>query len=162
MNLRKATVLSAVALLVGVLGSNVAEARHGGRHFQSGGGYSGGSHFGGGHGHGGGRHFGGGRALFFAAPLIAASILASRYYYPPSYYYDSPSYYYPPHVYYPPTPPVYIEQGGSPSYAVPPQSQYQPDSQSYWYYCQASRGYYPHVQNCPGGWQRVAPQPSPR
>jgi hypothetical protein len=93
------------------------------------------------------RYHGGGRAIFFAAPIIAGAYLASRYYYPPAYYY-------------PPSPPVYIEQPAP--YSVPPQSQYQPDTQAYWYYCAASRGYYPHVQTCPGGWQKVPPQSPPR
>ena len=98
------------------------------------------------------RHYGGGRAVFFAAPIIAGAYLASRYYYPPTYYY-------PPAIYFPPSPPVYIEQPAP--YAVPPQSQTQPQSQTYWYYCASSRAYYPHVQNCSSGWQRVAPQPPP-
>ncbi len=116
-----------------MLGSTVADARPGGR-----------GHY----------YHGGGRALFFAAPIIAGAYLASRYYYPPTYYY-------PPDTYYPPSPPVYIEQPAP--YSVPPQSQYQqPDTQAYWYYCAASRGYYPHVQACPGGWQKVAPQSPPR
>jgi hypothetical protein len=115
-----------------LLGSTVAEARPGG-----------------GRGH---SYHGGGRALFFAAPIIAGAYLASRYYYPPTYYY-------PPAIYYPPPPPVYIEQPAP--YSVPPQSQAQPQSQAYWYYCPSSRAYYPHVQSCSTGWQRVAPQPPP-
>lgn len=43
-------------------------------------------------------------------------------------------------------PPVYVEQA--------------PAQQSnYWYYCNASRAYYPYVKECPGGWQQVVPQP---
>jgi hypothetical protein len=96
--------------------------------------------------------------------VFAAPVFAARYYYPPPYYY------YPPPAYYPPEPPVYIEQGASPSYPVPPQyqqpqtrpqGQYQPDGQVYWYYCAAVRGYYPQVQSCAGGWQKVVPQPPP-
>ena len=30
----------------------------------------------------------------------------------------------------------------------------------WWYYCDQSKGYYPYVRECPGGWQRVSPQPS--
>ena len=30
----------------------------------------------------------------------------------------------------------------------------------WWYYCDQSRGYYPYVRECPGGWQRVPPTPS--
>ena len=29
---------------------------------------------------------------------------------------------------------------------------------AYWYYCPAYQTYYPYVQECPGGWQAVAPQ----
>lgn len=57
-------------------------------------------------------------------------------------------YWYPP--YYPPAyttpvvvdPPTYIEQAPEPSY---------------WYYCESARGYYPYVQQCPGGWLTVVP-----
>ena len=70
----------------------------------------------------------------------------------PAYY---PSYYYPP--YYAPlpvAPPVYIEQGEA-------QPAPAPRPQAYWYYCAEAKGYYPYVKECPGGWQRVAPQPPP-
>lgn len=67
-------------------------------------------------------------------------------------------YYYPPYYYYPPpvmalpaTPPVYIERDASPS----------PQASAYWYYCARPPGYYPYVKQCPGGWQPVAPQPTP-
>lgn len=64
--------------------------------------------------------------------------------------------YYPPPLYYPPAvitvpaapPPVYIEQAPAP-----------PTAQNYWYYCANPEGYYPYVKECPGGWQKVAPQP---
>lgn len=67
------------------------------------------------------------------------------WYYPP-YYYPP----YPPVVAAPAAPPSYIEQGGAQS--APPRT-------SYWYYCAESKTYYPYVKECPGGWQRVAPQP---
>jgi len=62
--------------------------------------------------------------------------------------------YYPPPVYYPPvvierSPPVYVEQ---PAAAPAPQT-------SYWYFCPEAQGYYPYVKECPGGWQKVLPQP---
>jgi hypothetical protein len=44
------------------------------------------------------------------------------------------------------SPPVYIQQS--------------PPPQPYWYYCEASRTYYPYVQQCPGGWLTVVP-PTP-
>ena len=55
--------------------------------------------------------------------------------------------YYPPIVVQQAPPPVYIEQS---SEAAPA---------NYWYYCQASQGYYPYVKACPGGWLKVAPKP---
>jgi hypothetical protein len=70
--------------------------------------------------------------------VFAAPVFAARYYYAPLYdYYPPPYYYYPPPAYYP------------------------PDGQVYWYYCAAVRGYYPQVQSCAGGWQKVVPQPPP-
>jgi len=80
--------------------------------------------------------------------------LGAPYYYDP--YYD-PYYYYPP-PYYPPrvlvvpqTPPTYIERGDAAREEAP--------ASAYWYYCEESKTYYPYVKHCPGGWQRVAPQP---
>ena len=59
----------------------------------------------------------------------------------------APRYVYPAPVYYapPPAPPVYVEQ---------------PPAQGYWYYCADSQAYYPYVQNCASGWQRVLPRPN--
>jgi len=68
-------------------------------------------------------------------------------YYSPYYYYPP---YYPPVVVAPAAPPTYIEQGSAPASA---------GSSSYWYYCSDAKAYYPYVKECPGGWQRVAPQP---
>ncbi len=70
--------------------------------------------------------------------------------YPGPYYYP-PYYYPPPFVTVPAEPPVYIERDASPA----------PESSAYWYYCSRPAGYYPHVKQCPGGWQPVAPQPPP-
>jgi hypothetical protein len=61
-----------------------------------------------------------------------------------------PDFYYPPQVVEVPIqPPTYIEQDT-------------PPGAGYWYYCRDPRGYYPYVKACPGGWQRVAPQPPPQ
>ena len=73
-----------------------------------------------------------------------------------------PWYYPPPYYYYPPyqpiiiqrPPQVYIEQS-PPAPDVAPV----PDRTSYWYYCPASKAYYPYVNECPSGWQKVLPQP---
>ena len=67
------------------------------------------------------------------------------YPYPPAYYY--PPYYQPTVVVQPA--PVYVEQGGLTASA--------PQEASYWYYCNASKTYYPYVKECPAGWQKVAP-----
>lgn len=74
------------------------------------------------------------------------------WYYPPAYYYPP---YYPPVVVMPAAPPVYVEQPA----AVP----VDPGAAgNYWYYCAVGKGYYPYIKECPSGWQRVAPQPSPQ
>jgi len=60
----------------------------------------------------------------------------------------------------PPQPTVYIERSPleSPPAAAPPLAAAAPTA--YWYYCAASRGYYPYVTECPSGWQPVASQPT--
>jgi hypothetical protein len=74
--------------------------------------------------------------------------------YPP--YYGYPPYYYPP--YYPPVvvapaaPTTYIEQGVAQAAPALPTG--------YWYFCDDAKAYYPYVKECPGGWQRVSPQPA--
>ena len=75
--------------------------------------------------------------------------------FPGYYYHPAPYYYYPPPVYYPAPvvvqqPPVYTER-----------QEVAPEAQGYWYYCAATRGYYPYVKECPGGWQKVPPAPPP-
>jgi FKBP-type peptidyl-prolyl isomerase-like protein len=32
---------------------------------------------------------------------------------------------------------------------------------SSWYYCADFKAYWPDVKECPGGWQKVVPQPTP-
>ncbi|MBI3329084.1 MAG: hypothetical protein HYZ81_20570 [Nitrospinae bacterium] len=49
-------------------------------------------------------------------------------------------------------PPVYVEQPPPPQSPPPPQ---------YWYYCEDPKGYYPYVQQCPGGWMQVVPSTIP-
>jgi hypothetical protein len=70
-------------------------------------------------------------------------------YYPPPYYYPG---YYPQPVAYPAQPVTYVEQGAAPAPAEPA---------GWWYYCEASRTYYPYVKECPSGWQRVPALPPP-
>ncbi|MGA8049499.1 MAG: hypothetical protein WCA09_04920 [Burkholderiales bacterium] len=92
------------------------------------------------HAHGGGGHVG----IYLGGPI------GWPYYYPYYGYGYGYPYYYPPAVVQPSSPPVYIERQDTQE-AAP--------STSYWYYCPESKAYYPYVKQCPGGWQRVAPQP---
>jgi hypothetical protein len=71
--------------------------------------------------------------------------------YPGPYYYPPYGYPYPPVVTVPATPPVYIERAQSAEPAPP--------APASWYYCANPQGYYPYVENCPGGWRAVAPRP---
>ena len=86
----------------------------------------------------------------FGVGIVVDPFWPGPWAYPSPYYYP-PYYYPPPIVTVPATPPVYIERDGVTSTRVP----------AYWYYCAQPPGYYPHVKQCPGGWQPVAPQPPP-
>ena len=86
------------------------------------------------------------------------------FYFGPGYYYPPP-YYYPPAVYYPHVPvvvnqpaPVYVEQAPAPSNSASTQA-----SSGDWFYCPASKTYYPYVKECSEAWQRVpaVPQSNP-
>jgi len=151
MRSRKIVLMMAIALLGSALGSSAAFA--GGRAY----GYG---HGGSGHGYGyprasvgvyvgpgwyGPRAYWGG--AYWGGWPYAYGAFAYPYYYPP--------YYYPPAVVAPSTPPVYIERD---TQSVAP-AQQQPSQ--WWYFCPGANGYYPYVKECPGGWQRVAPQPPP-
>jgi hypothetical protein len=61
----------------------------------------------------------------------------------------APSY---PYYVYAPSPPVVVRE-------EPPVFVQQPPQESVWYYCANPGGYYPYVQQCPDGWQKVAPTP---
>jgi hypothetical protein len=116
-------------------------------------GRGGGGHGGGGsHGHSGGHHHGSHTRLSIGVGFGAGWYPWGGYgwpYYSPYYpYYPAPAYYSPP-----------------PYYVQPPQQSYtyyssEPDN--YWYYCAASKAYYPYVKDCPGGqWERVQPHVPP-
>jgi hypothetical protein len=49
-------------------------------------------------------------------------------------------------------PPVVVQS--SPQVDVQP-----PPLPPAWYYCDNPQGYYPYVQQCPGGWRQVTPTP---
>jgi hypothetical protein len=134
---------------------------YGGKHY--GGKHYGGKHYGGKHygGYYGGKRHGGyyrGYRGYGYYPHSYSSFgfylgapLGWPYYYSPRYYPYYPYYSYPPAIVTAPAePPVYIEQRGKPSSSAP---------QDFWYYCEAVRGYYPYVKECPAGWINVAPVP---
>lgn len=126
-----------------------------------GGGHSGGYRGGGGHGgdHGGGGHHGGhwghhgGSDIDF---VIGGPFWGWPWYYPYYYpYYSYPYYSYP--YYYPygsavSEPQEYIQRS---------EEEYSSEPSGVWYYCPASKAYYPYVRKCPGGWQTVPAQPQP-
>jgi hypothetical protein len=95
-------------------------------------------------------HFRGRVGVFIGAPFVVS----------PWGYGPYPYYGYAPYPYYPPVvreePTVYIEQNAPAAPAPAPQAQ-APQQQQYWYYCQDSKTYYPHVQTCASPWQRVMP-----
>jgi len=70
------------------------------------------------------------------------------------YFYPEPIYPYPdPYV-----PPVVVVQP-APTPQVAPTAPPPAQSQS-WYYCEASKAYYPYVATCPAGWKTVPANPS--
>lgn len=141
--MRKSVVIIVIGIVLCLCFSSGAFSARGG------GGHGGGGHGGGFHGggfHGGGWHgYYGFRAGFYGPywgwPGFGpwgypyAYPYGYSYPYPYPYSYSSPAY---------------------PSAALPAPSQPQ---QSYWYYCQDPKGYYPYVQSCPGGWVQVTPTP---
>lgn len=107
--------------------------------------------------------------IYLGAPIgfrygYGAGFYGSPYY--GSSYYGMP-FYYPPVSAYPvvqPTPVVYMEQGEVQQEVAPQEAQNdssQEEQGAWWYYCVDAKGYYPYVNECPGGWLRVAPQPTP-
>jgi hypothetical protein len=55
------------------------------------------------------------------------------------------------------SPPVFIERDPLPQAAPAPVTP--PPPSGWWYFCPGAGAYYPYIRECPGGWQRVAPQP---
>jgi hypothetical protein len=60
-----------------------------------------------------------------------------------------------------PYPPVVVEPYPRVVVERPPQVVLPPQPPPSWYYCENPQGYYPYVQQCPGGWRQVAPTPPP-
>ena len=71
--------------------------------------------------------------------------------------------YYPYYSYYPYYNPYYWD---APVVTEPQQQEYiapapKQDEDSYWYFCQNPKGYYPYVKRCPSGWMKVVPSVVP-
>ena len=118
---------------------------HGGAYGYGHGGYYGHAYYGRGYGYGWGASIGLGFAPYWGAG-----------YYAPGYY-GSP--YYSPIVIEQAGPQVYIEQNPVPIQPVPTAGPTPTLQSGYWYYCRASKGYYPYVKDCRVGWERVSPLP---
>lgn len=66
-----------------------------------------------------------------------------------------------PQPYYFAAPPIIIERAPPPVYIEQPQApQRNSEPSGYWYFCRSSNAYYPYVNECPSGWQRVSPTPA--
>ncbi|MFZ1319507.1 MAG: hypothetical protein WAQ56_09400 [Candidatus Nitrotoga sp.] len=181
------TLMSTAAFAAGLWGG---QARGSGGGGQVGGGraggpgFSGGGHVGGGRvggpGFSGSRPVGGswrggnwnrGRnvGIYLGAPIGFRYGSYPYPYYGTSYYgtsyYGAPYYYPPAPVYYPVAQPetvTYIERSDEPQIDTQEASNDSPQNAqaSWWYYCVDAKAYYPYVNQCPGGWLRVAPQPA--
>ncbi len=104
-------------------------------------------------------HHGARVGVFIGAPLA----FAPWPYYRP-YYYDP--YYYPRPIVIQEQPVIYTEQAPSvqtaPAPMAPPPGPQAQQPQNFWYFCQDTQTYYPHVQTCATPWQRVVPHAAPR
>lgn len=83
--------------------------------------------------------------VYIGGPVFGPWWYPYGYGYPYSYYHP-----YPYAVARPSGPTEYIEQGQAPAAK---------SSDPYWYYCPEAKAYYPYVDKCAAGWQRVKPQP---
>jgi hypothetical protein len=58
--------------------------------------------------------------------------------------------------------PYYTSYYPYPVDSGPVAQQYIQQSEPYfWYYCESAQAYYPYVQQCPTGWMKVVPTPTP-
>lgn len=130
--------------MVGMSGWAIADGRHGGSDGH--GGYYGHAAYGGYVGRPGYHGYSN-----VGVGIVIDPFLYRPWYYPGPYYYPPYGYPYPPVISVPANPPVYIERA---EVAEPA-----PPASASWYYCANPQGYYPYVENCPGGWQAVAPRP---
>ena len=126
---------------------------------QAGGWQGGGGSHGGGGWHGGGSHGHASVGVWIGGPGWWPG------YYPYRYgWYPYPSYPYPygyGYAYPYPYGGAYPYGGGYPpvAQALPPGAQAMPQAAPQWYYCRDSQMFYPHVSECPSGWQAVPAVP---
>jgi hypothetical protein len=99
-------------------------------------------------GHGGGHSGGHGHVAFRGGIFIGPGFWWGPGWWGPGWWGPSYPYY--------PSPPVVEQQ--PPVYVQPEPQTQQPN---YWYYCQNPQGYYPYIQQCPGGWMTVVPPAAP-
>jgi hypothetical protein len=85
----------------------------------------------------------------FGGPGFGAFGYGPPYYHPA--FYDYRSMYYSPVIVPSASPPVYVQRQNAVQSSTGTQS-------GYWHYCREREGYYPQVQECPDGWEQVAPQ----
>ncbi|MGH7316795.1 MAG: hypothetical protein ACREI6_07225 [Candidatus Rokuibacteriota bacterium] len=95
-----------------------------------------------------GKHFRGPRP-FIGLRFHVGPRAYPHYAYPPYPYYGGYYRYAPPPVVVTP-PPVVV--------TPPPTSYVERPASDYWHYCREPAGYYPEIQQCPGGWVRVLPR----
>jgi hypothetical protein len=117
-------------------------------------------------GHGGGGHRGGWHGGHgWGGPRVGIGIGIGPFWGP---YWGSYGYPYGYPYAYPYGYPYAYPYGYPPVVAVPstqvdvqpsPPAAAQPPPAASWYYCDNPQGYYPYVQQCPGGWRAVAPTP---
>lgn len=82
-------------------------------------------------------------------------VAAGMWYFYPQPVYPYPDPYIPPVVIVQPAPVVVPAPAPAPQPAAPAAS---PPAQN-WYYCEASKSYYPYVSSCPAGWKTVPATP---
>ncbi len=102
------------------------------------------------HGHGGGHGGGWGLGGLVVGAAIFGLAAQSAYQYSYPYPYQNPY----PSPYEPPAP-IYVQ----PAYVQPPQQAMAVPAMASWYFCRDSQAYYPYVQSCAAGWERVPASP---
>ncbi|MEA3119382.1 MAG: hypothetical protein QOI13_2652 [Paraburkholderia sp.] len=82
-------------------------------------------------------------------------------FYGPGYYGPGPYYWGPGPYYYPPYAPVVVQPAEPNVYTERSETSTAPRSSGTWWYCAASKSYYPYVKQCSSGWDAVPATPTP-